>query len=197
MNSLFPPELRTASVVQRWSIVRTLNRDSVAEHSFFVTYYAVAIANLVKWRGPLDALTFAALLHDADEFIAGDVVSPVKHGVFDNDKYEDFIERQMNSRLPMMRARLRVILDSEHGDTIKKIIKVADKVDAVIFLILEMRMGNSGISSLLTNAMENLYAAWLGLAGCDGVSIPDEMWNDQIYPAIQAHHKYGSIGIHD
>jgi 5'-deoxynucleotidase YfbR-like HD superfamily hydrolase len=197
MNSLFPPELRTASVVQRWSIVRTLNRDSVAEHSFFVTYYAITIANLIKWRGPLDALTFAALLHDSDEFIAGDVVSPVKHGVFDNDKYETFIEQQMNLRLPMMRARLRTIMDSEHGDTIQKIVKVADKVDAVIFLILEMRMGNRGVSSLLGNAMENLYTAWMGLANHVKLDAPDDLWNDQIYPAIQAHHNYGSIGIHD
>ena len=40
MNRCFPPELRTASVIARWSIVWTLTRDTVSNHSYFVALYA-------------------------------------------------------------------------------------------------------------------------------------------------------------
>jgi len=197
MNNLFPPELRTASVVQRWSIVRKLQSDNVAEHSFFVTNYAVAIANLIKWEGPLDALMFAALLHDSEEFVTGDIVSPVKHGILDEDKFEAFIEDQMNARLPMMRARLQTILrDEKWGRDVQLIIKVADKVDAAIFLILEQRMGNSVLGGLINDALLNLKDAWYKLC-IDMGGVSYSLWGDHIYPAVQAHHKYGSIGIHD
>ena len=41
MNKLFPPELRTAAVVRRWSIVRVHNRDNIAEdHSGATVFLA-------------------------------------------------------------------------------------------------------------------------------------------------------------
>ncbi len=208
MNNLFPPELRTASVVQRWSIVRTFNPDSVANHSFYVTFYALQIARLIEWPGPYADLTFMALMDDVEETFTSDIISPVKHQIVDEDKLHSFVSEQMKTRLPLIEAQLDAIAESMWGTSIECIIKVADKVDAVLFVITEIRMGNEVLRPLLVDCMENLVLAWhdLGeqLYGEDnGKDTPRSFqwrthraqWNDQVYPAIQAHWKHGGVGI--
>lgn len=201
MNSLFPPELRTASIVQRWSIVRTLNPDSVANHSFYVCFYALQIARLVNWPGPYADLTFAALMHDVEETFTSDIISPVKRQIVDQAALSNFVTEQMKERLPLMEAQIAAIYESIWGSSIERIIKVADKIDAVIFLTLEQRMGNAVLAPLHADALENLVLAWhdLGveLYG-DKVSTTDghrELWNSDVYPALQAHWKFGGVGI--
>lgn len=204
MNSLFPPELRTASIVQRWSIVRTFNPDSVANHSFFVTFYALQIARLIEWPGPYADLTFASLMHDIEETFTSDIISPVKRQIIDEAALSNFVSEQMKQRLPLIEAQLDAVHESMWGDSVRAIIKVADKVDAVIHLIIEQRMGNVALEPLYRDAMENLVVAWDDL----GVTLHGEeirqgargnahraMWNDQVYPALQAHWKHGGVGI--
>lgn len=217
MNQLFPPELRTASVVQRWSIVRTLNPDSVANHSFFVTFYALQIARLIEWPGPYVDLTFAALMHDVEETFTGDILGPVKKQIIDEAALANFVSAQMKERLPLLEAQLDVIYDSMWGSSIERIIKVADKIDACIFLILEQRMGNAVLAPLYEDAMWNLTVAWhdlgLELHGEDEKELPPPpdmeirrskspqwrahyaLWSNEVYPGLQAHWKHGSVGI--
>jgi len=189
MNNLFPPELRTASVVQRWSIVRTFQPDSVSNHSFFVTFYALQVARLVNWAGPYADLSFAALLHDAEEVFISDIISPVKHAILDDGKYANYVSEQMKLRLPLVEAQLGAIHDSRWGSNIERIIKVADKVDAMIFLTIEQRMGNTVLAPLWQDARENLWQAWVDLAV--EINMQSEhsiqVWDDEIWPAIQAH----------
>ncbi len=203
MNSLFPPELRTASVVQRWSIVRTVNPDSVANHSFYVSFYALQIARLINWPGPYADLTFMALMHDIEETFTSDIISPVKRQIVDEGALANFVSEQMKERLPLVEAQLDRIAESMWGESIQKIIKVADKVDACVNLIIEQRMGNMVLAPLYKDALENLVLAWHEL----GVELYNEddglpewnahraLWNDQIYPALQAHWQFGGIGI--
>lgn len=200
VNSLFPPELRTASVVQRWSIVRTLNPDSIANHSFYVCFYALQIARLINWAGPYADLTFAALMHDVEETFTSDIVSPVKRQIIDPGALSNFISEQMKERLPLMEAQLSAIYESEHGANIEAIIKVADKVDACIHLIIEQRMGNTVLAPLYADCLENLVVAWhdLGIELCGEDTPTDvhrEQWNNDVYPALQSHWKNGGVGI--
>lgn len=203
MNSLFPPELRTASVVHRWSIVRTFNPDSVSNHSFYVTFYALQIARLIDWGGPYADLTFAALMHDVEETFTSDIVSPVKRQIIDPGALDNFIQEQMKDRLPLLAAQIDAIYESEHWSSIAAIIKVADKVDACIHLIIEQRMGNAVLAPLYQDCLENLVLAWFYLGkelhGEDDQTPEFEnhrmLWNDQVYPALQSHWKHGGVGI--
>lgn len=204
MNPLFPPELRTAAVVKRWSIARLFHKDSVAEHSFFVAFYALQVARLVNWTGPYADLTFAALTDDVEETFTSDIISPVKRQIVDEGALANFVSEQMKQRLPLIEPQLDAIYDSEWGSSIHRIIKVADKVDAALHLIMEQRMGNVVIKPMFDDVMENLVVAWHDL----GVELhgPEEhqaeagrrhraLWNDQVYPALQAHWKHGGVGI--
>lgn len=204
MNLLFPPELRTSSIVHRWSIVRTIQTDNVANHSFYVTAYAVAIAQLLAWIGPLADLMFMALMHDArEETITGDIVSPVKERILDRDRRDDYINEKMIERMPMIEAQAQDIMTSDYWPDIESLIKVADRLDAVLFLVIEQRMGNVVLEPMYTKALAALREAWDNLSGGSltnsdwGVSKDDfnKLWDDQVWPAIQAHWRHGGIGV--
>jgi 5'-deoxynucleotidase YfbR-like HD superfamily hydrolase len=92
---------------------------SVAEHSLLVEQiFAVMNPKVaVKWR-------LAALLHDAPEYVIGDMISPVKAAV--GPGYEALDDRLMAA------IHIRFGLPAQVPAAIKKQIKKADKISAWI-----------------------------------------------------------------
>jgi len=90
---------------------------SVAEHSLLVTDIFVAMnPNApVKWQ-------LAALLHDAPEYVIGDMISPVKNAV--GPGYEVLDDRLMAA------IHIRFGLPAQIPVAVKKQIKKADKISA-------------------------------------------------------------------
>ena len=89
---------------------------SVAEHSLLVEQIFSRIGEpIAKWR-------LAALLHDAPEYVIGDMISPVKSAV--GPGYGE-----LDMRLTAA-VHLRFGLPSSLPTAIKKTIKVADKISA-------------------------------------------------------------------
>ena len=90
---------------------------SVAEHSLLVerTFSSINPNIHPKWK-------MAALLHDAAEYVIGDLISPVKHSV--GPEYE-----VLENRL-MVAINLRFGISGILPKIIKKKIKVADKYSA-------------------------------------------------------------------
>ena len=75
-------DILRASGVTRWHIVRTTRPQSLAEHTFDVVMIARAVA---KIAGVDDyEITKAALLHDLDEIVTGDIPTPTKKRARDN-----------------------------------------------------------------------------------------------------------------
>ncbi|MGI3212279.1 YfbR-like 5'-deoxynucleotidase [Roseovarius tibetensis] len=106
------------SFVARWN-GQTLGdfAYSVAEHSLLVErlYARIAPRAPAKWR-------LAALLHDAPEYVIGDMISPVKHAV--GPDY-DALERRIGAAV-----HIRFGLPAEIPATVKKQIKRADRLSA-------------------------------------------------------------------
>jgi hypothetical protein len=122
------------SMVQRWVVVNTIKKQSVAEHCFNVERIARRIA--MEWFGihnkeDLDEISQIALHHDDDEAIYGDVPSPVKHIL--SETYLD------------SRRRLWYNADGP----LVHIVKLADKMEAYQFLTMESKLGNTYISEYL------------------------------------------------
>lgn len=90
---------------------------SVAEHSLLVEQiFSVLQPNApIKWR-------LAAILHDAPEYVIGDMISPVKAAV--GPGYEELDDRLMTA------IHIRFGLPAQVPAAIKKQIKKADKVSA-------------------------------------------------------------------
>lgn len=106
------------SFVARWN-GQTLGDFpySVAEHSILVTkiFERIEPRSPVKWR-------LAALLHDAPEYVIGDMISPVKAAV--GPGYEDLDERLATA------IHVKFGLPAKIPVEIKRKIKQADKVSA-------------------------------------------------------------------
>ncbi|MDA5092930.1 HD family hydrolase [Aliiroseovarius sp. KMU-50] len=90
---------------------------SVAEHSLLVEqiYGRLYPKAPVKWR-------LAALLHDAPEYVIGDMISPVKNAV--GSGYGELDERLTTA------IHVRFGLPAKTPVTVKKAIKRADKISA-------------------------------------------------------------------
>ena len=106
------------SFVARWN-GQTFGKFpySVAEHSVFVEklFFKINPQISPKWR-------LAALLHDAPEYVIGDMISPVKSSV--GQGYSDMDERLTAA------IHQRFGLPSKTPDVIKKQIKRADTASA-------------------------------------------------------------------
>ena len=90
---------------------------SVAEHSLLVEeiFHRLYPTSAVRWR-------LAALLHDAPEFVIGDMISPVKAAV--GPGYKELDDRLMAA------IHLRFGLPARIPEETKKKIKRADKISA-------------------------------------------------------------------
>lgn len=170
MIDLFNPEFRDLQYVRRWGIVRTTRDQSVAEHSYYVTLYARQIAAkfFPKWSYG-EGLLMAALLHDMSEIHTGDLPAGVKR-----DKnlivngVSDYSEMWMNP----------------HS---KKIIKVADCLEAMIFIQEEKVMGNKTVKEVEIDVKENLDRSIEDLS--DGPDMLAAMF-DWAQETIDAHTYY-------
>ena len=195
-NSPFPPELRTASIVPRWSIVYVTQRDTVANHSYFVTVYAHMIARIIKWKGPRDYLMFSALMHDVDETITGDIVSPVKSQIIDEERMQEYVDHKVFERLGGLAHELSDLGEAcklEQMDEVDAIVKAADRMDALFFLTMEARRGNTVIDPLIRDAHARLEGAWRDLPG--DRALIDFTWQTVVMPAIETHKTEGGRGV--
>lgn len=113
-------DILRASGVTRWHIVRTVQPQSLAEHTFDVVFIARAIAKLAGYDDY--NITKAALLHDLDEIVAGDPPTPTK---------ERALEKGWD-----LNELYRTITGREISDDESLIIHLADKMADLYWLWL-------------------------------------------------------------
>ena len=106
--------------VSRW------NGQTRGKHSFSVAQHSVLVERLVRTNAPkLDQKWYlAALLHDAPEYVIGDMISPFKAAIGIN--YKD-VEANLESAIHI-RFGLPAILPEQ----VKRLIKRADRLAAFI-----------------------------------------------------------------
>jgi len=145
VNPIFSELDMRLSVVPRWVVVPTIQKQSVAEHCFNVERIARQIAQQwfnIRDTDRLDRISQLALHHDDDEAITGDIPSPAKTIL--SEKYLD------------NRARLWY---NAHG-SLGLIVKLADLMEMYRFLVMETMLGNQYIDEYLTellNKVRNVY----------------------------------------
>lgn len=157
------PWLRMAHIA-RFSSLPVLHKESVAEHSWFVCLFSLAIAKYIEEstgsRVDYSLLLQRAVLHDLDESLSGDFIRPFK--------YADAILRQHLDRVVsegMAKAlegypgeqQLHYFWKSaKRPDLEGFILSTADLWSVVQFAQREVRLGNSYGHRVLSEA-----AVWL------------------------------------
>lgn len=139
-------------LIDRWALMRNTSKENIAEHSHnvaIITHALCTIGNKKFGKNyNAEKCALLALYHDATEVITGDMPTPVKYY---NDEiksvYKD-VERAAGERLLAMlpeefRADYQPFFEKSDADeALWKMVKAADKIDALIKCIEECRMGN-------------------------------------------------------
>lgn len=156
MNYDFFAYLYRLRYIERWSLMRNVVKENVAEHSYHVailTHMLCTIANEVyhKQVSTHEAVSMA-LFHDAIEVFTGDIPTPVKH---QNKKILDSfreIESIAADKLTnMVPPELRVIYSQyihskQDASELRRFVKAADLLDAYLKCLTELSAGNREFS---------------------------------------------------
>ena len=143
--------------IERWSLMRNSRSESLAEHALDVAVISHCLATIanVRYHRNLDAdrAALIGMYHDASEIITGDMPTPVKYANSEiRDAYhqvETRAEKTILSTLPedLQDAYAQVLTHSTEASEsevyLRKLIKAADKIAALIKCIEEAQSGNS------------------------------------------------------
>ena len=160
-ESHFLAILSRMKYIERWSLMRSSRPENLSEHSLEVALIAhmLCVIGNVRFGRELDAerAALVALYHDASEIITGDLPTPVKyHDGTICDAYkavERSAEERLLDSLPAdLRPSLEDVLwpaeDAGEGEAyLRRLVKAADKISALIKCVEEARSGNTEFRS--------------------------------------------------
>jgi 5'-deoxynucleotidase len=158
---MFENEIMNFEIIERWGIVRMHRRGSVGAHSQRVAIYADQIATTLG-LDPADryAVIRYALWHDAAEVFTGDLPSPLKHHLIDPEALLDYETEELADRFPGGEWD-----DGLLSNAARSIVKLADLLDAALWLVVEKRMGNTLIGTVYDDVVRALHLAIEELPG--------------------------------
>ena len=170
MNNSFFAMMSRMKYIDRWALMRNSQEENVSEHSLEVAMLAHALCVIGNKRlGKTlnaDRAAVIALYHDATEIITGDMPTPVKY--FNSDirqayrQVEAVAENRLLDQLPEdLRPAYEEIFgggDSEEERYMRRLIKAADKISALIKCIEEENSGNREFRTARQSTSESLLA---------------------------------------
>lgn len=160
-GSHFLAILSRMKYIERWALMHSSRAENLSEHSLEVALIAhmLCVIGNARFDRDLDAerAALVALYHDASEIITGDLPTPVKyHDGRIRDAYravEEAAEKRLLDTLPNdLRPAFEEVFgpareDSETDVYLRRLVKAADKVSALIKCVDERRAGNAEFSS--------------------------------------------------
>ena len=154
MNSHFYAMLFRMKYIDRWALMRNTRKENLSEHSLETAFIAHAIALLDNKRfgGNVDPEKAAllAMFHDAPEIITGDLPTPVKYYNSNiKSAYDEMEQNAVDSLISLLPDDLKddfYDIFCIRDEKLKKIVRAADKISALIKCKDEIMLGNSEFS---------------------------------------------------
>ncbi|WP_026673923.1 5'-deoxynucleotidase [Alkalihalobacterium bogoriense] len=151
MESHLLANLYRVRYIERWSLMRNVMKENVAEHSYHVsllTHCLCSIASEIygKQINTEKAVTLS-LFHDVTEVFTGDIPTPVKHhnrDILNNFRdIEKLAAEKLVKQAPneLKHVYQEAICDST-DDELMNYIKAADLIDAYLKCTIELSAGN-------------------------------------------------------
>ncbi len=156
-------------LIRRWSLMKSVSDENIAEHSAQVAQIAHALALIKnrKFGGNLNADRIAAmaLYHETAEVLTGDLPTPIKYYNPDIRNAYKNIESTANEKLLSMlpdelRGDYRQLVEPQTDSYEAILVKAADKISAYIKCVEELRSGNREFAraeETLRDAVEAYY----------------------------------------
>lgn len=150
---MFKGRERMAMVINRWSTTPAINRQNIAEHSFYVALYTDHLCQLLMWPMPrrYEAIHWA-LIHDMPETVTSDMPGPVKRIVTNKaalQNVEDLIFKEFGDGYKYDRTDWKVAA----------VVKAANLIDEVFYLHSEQLLGNRYLDRVYFNSWDRMCKA--------------------------------------
>ena len=160
-ESHFLALLSRMKYIERWALMRSSRPENLSEHSLEVASIAhmLCVIGNVRFGRSLDAerAALVAIYHDASEIITGDMPTPVKyHDDTIRDAYRAVEKNAEERLLAALPDDLRPAFEdvfwpaadaSEDEIYLRRLVKAADKISALIKCVDESRAGNAEFTS--------------------------------------------------
>lgn len=142
--------------IERWALMRNSRNETLSEHSLEVAMiaHALSVIGNVRYGHHMDAgkAALIGIYHDASEIITGDMPTPVKYynddirNAFKN--VEHVADVRLLSKLPEdLKDEYNSIFRKNEDDAeemyMRRLVKAADKISALIKCMEERQSGNS------------------------------------------------------
>jgi 5'-deoxynucleotidase len=143
-------------LIERWSLMRSTQKENVQEHSLQVAVIAHALAVIKNKFGGgtvnAERVALLSLYHDATEVLTGDLPTPVKY--FNPEirqTYKEIERHAADQLLQALPGDLRgdfspLLNESEEDKELWGLVKAADKICAYIKCLEEKASGNPEFS---------------------------------------------------
>lgn len=150
-------------LIKRWSLMKSVSEENIAEHSAQVAQiaHAMALIKNKKFGGSLNADRIAtlALYHESSEVLTGDLPTPIKYYNPEIRKAYKDIEGIANEKLlsmlpPELEDEYRLLIEDDPDSYEHMLVKAADKISAYIKCIEELRSGNREFAKAETTLRE-------------------------------------------
>ena len=143
-------------LIRRWSLMKSVTDENIAEHSAQVAQIAHALALIKnkKFGGSLNAdrVTSIALYHETSEVLTGDLPTPIKY--YNREirnayrEVESVANEKLLHQLPEeLRDEYRALIEVDPDSYEYQLVKAADKLSAYIKCLEELRSGNREFAS--------------------------------------------------
>ena len=161
--------------IDRWQLMRNFREENLCEHSMEVAVIAHALCTIgnIRYGRALDAdkAALIGLYHDASEIITGDMPTPVKYYSEDirsaYKNVESIAEETLLNKLPDdLRPVYEKIFspgESEDDRYMRRLIKAADRLSALIKCMEETDSGNTEFRTALVSTKAKLEETAHGL----------------------------------
>ncbi len=138
-------------LIRRWSLMRCVTDENIAEHSAEVAQLAHALALIASTvyskEVNADRVATLALYHESSEVITGDLPTPIKYYNPEiRNAYRDIESVANNRLLSMLPEELKGVyhplVEQDSSSYEHTLVKAADKLSAYIKCIDELKSGN-------------------------------------------------------
>ncbi|MFD2671650.1 5'-deoxynucleotidase [Marinicrinis sediminis] len=153
MESDFFAYLYRLRHIRRWSLMRNVVEENVAEHSYHVAVLTHALCHIAIEKYDreisIEKAVSMALFHDATEIFTGDIPTPVKHHnehlLRNFRQIEELAAQRLLEMLPpeLQRSYHPLIFGAESDPELYQYVKAADLLDAYLKCASEISAGNT------------------------------------------------------
>ncbi len=151
------------SCIFRFGTVPKVVPQSIAEHSYCVTFFAMLVADYLIDRGvKLDKLRLLemGLIHDVEEIFTDDILNPLKRGQFKEEldklnvgnmaEVVRFLETRKEEKFSMWK-------EAKEKKTFESLILAfCDRIDRFVYCVSEIHLGNNYFRDILEVVVREL-----------------------------------------